>query len=388
MPSLKRIPITQLKPGQYVHDISQQLGHMRVAASGWVRSQLAINELIAKGIVSVVVNEERNLNHQDDDALSVRDQLGYVNFDTELDSAKKAVSRLTKELLKAFQLIRQNDLIDATQLHFATMEFIASGYRNSAAILSLVRVTHYKDFQLGHALRCAAYFTATLRSLEWPADVAQNWVMGALLHDIGKLQMPETIQNPNTPQMSDEQRHKDEFIDPEHVALGLDIAEFVGSLTKETIEIIELHHERLDGSGYPAGVQLTDLNDGVRLFCIIDEFDKLTRSGENGKPLGVLQAFRRLLQLEKQFDFELLQRFIKCIGVYPPGTLVKLTSGKVGLVLDSGNSSVHPNIKVIYNDKMGHHVEAKNLDLSESPTEQISGLFYGNKMGIFAENYL
>ncbi|MDC2890744.1 HD-GYP domain-containing protein [Psychrosphaera algicola] len=289
---------------------------------------------------------------------------------------------------KAFELIRHNDLIDATLLHFAAMEFISSSYRNSAAVLSLVRVTYYKDFQLGHALRCAAYFSATLRSLEWPADVAQNWVVGALLHDIGKLQMSQSIQQPNMHDLTEQQRMKDEFVKPEHVQNGINIAEFVGSLTQETIEIIEQHHERLDGSGYPTGQKLTDLNDGVRLFCIIDEFDRMTRVGDNGKPYGVLQAFRRMLQLEKQFDFELLQRFIKCIGVYPPGTLVKLSSGKVGLVLDRGISSVHPNVKVIYNDKMGHHVEAKNLDLSNNPSEVISGLFYGNKIGIFAENYL
>ncbi|MBU2880747.1 HD domain-containing protein [Psychrosphaera sp. B3R10] len=388
MPNLKRIPVTQLKPGQFVVDISQQLGHMRVSASGWVRTQIAINELIAKGIVSVVINEEKHLKSKNDDALSIKDNLGHVPFNQELDAAKKAVNRLTKELSKAFELIRHNDLIDATLLHFAAMEFISSSYRNSAAVLSLVRVTYYKDFQLGHALRCAAYFSATLRSLEWPADVAQNWVVGALLHDIGKLQMSQSIQQPNMHDLTEQQRMKDEFVKPEHVQNGINIAEFVGSLTQETIEIIEQHHERLDGSGYPTGQKLTDLNDGVRLFCIIDEFDRMTRVGDNGKPYGVLQAFRRMLQLEKQFDFELLQRFIKCIGVYPPGTLVKLSSGKVGLVLDRGISSVHPNVKVIYNDKMGHHVEAKNLDLSNNPSEVISGLFYGNKIGIFAENYL
>lgn len=383
-----RIPITKLKPGQYVVDISQQLGHMKVSTSGWVRSQHAINELIAKGIVSVTIDSSQQLYTASDDNLSFRDSFVSINFDTELESAKKSVDKLTHELNNAFNLIRKNDLFDINNLHFAAMEFIASSYRNSAAVLSLVRVTYYKDFQLGHALRCAAYFSAMLRSLKWPADVAQNWVMGALLHDIGKLTMPTSVQNPNNKELTQKQREQDEFIKPAHVSNGLEIAEFVGSLTKETKEVIGLHHERLDGSGYPNGLRLTDLNDGIRIFCIIDEFDRLTRVGDAGKPLGVLQAFRKMLKMEKQLDFEMLQRFIKCIGVYPAGTLVKLTSGKVGLVLDHSESSVHPNVKVIYNDKMGHHVKAKTLDLSVSANEDIEGLFYGNKMGIFAENYL
>ncbi|MDC2890745.1 DUF3391 domain-containing protein [Psychrosphaera algicola] len=89
MPNLKRIPVTQLKPGQFVVDISQQLGHMRVSASGWVRTQIAINELIAKGIVSVVINEEKHLKSKNDDALSIKDNLGHVPFNQELDAAKK-----------------------------------------------------------------------------------------------------------------------------------------------------------------------------------------------------------------------------------------------------------------------------------------------------------
>lgn len=388
MSETKRIPITQLQPGQYVVDISQQLGHMRVSVAGWVRSQHAINELIAKGIVSVTIDPSQQLYSDQEDTLSFNEAFGVVKFDTELEAAKKAVENLTIELQKAFKLIRKNDLIDSNALHYAAMEFIASSYRNSAAVLSLVRITYYKDFQLGHALRCAAYFSAMLRSLRWPASVTQNWVMGALLHDIGKLVMSESIQHPNSKDITAKQRAEDEFVMPEHVENGVKIAEFVGSLTDETIEVIKLHHERLDGSGYPTGQKLTDLNDAIRIFCIIDEFDRLTRVGEKGKPLGVLQAFRKLLKMEQQFDFAMLQRFIKCIGVYPPGTMVKLTSGKVGLVLDHGESSVHPNIKVIYNDKMGHHVTAKTIDLALSSSEDIEGLFYGNKIGIFAENYL
>jgi len=384
----KRIPITQLQPGQYVVDISQQLGHMRVSMSGWVRSQAAINELIAKGIVAVTIDATQQLYAEHDDTLSFNEEFGNVPFDVELEAGKKAVEKLTHELARAFDLIRKQDLIDSNALHYATMEFIASSYRNSAVILSLVRVTHYQDYQLGHALRCAAYFSAMLRHLKWSTDVAQNWVMGALLHDIGKLVMSQSIQQPNSKDLSQPQRQHDEFLKPEHISNGLAIADFVGSLTQETLEIIEMHHERLDGSGYPTGQKLTDLNDAVRLFCIIDEFDRLTRVGDNGKPIGVLQAFRKLLKQEEQFDFGMLQRFIKWVGVYPPGTLVKLRSGKVGLVLDNSGSSVHPNIKVIYNDKMGHHLTAKTVDLATMANDDIEGLFYGNKIGIYAENYL
>ena len=387
MSSLKRIPITQLQPGQYVTSISQQLGKMRVAESGWVRSQHTINTLIAKGIVSVTIDEDQNL-YEETDEISFDDQFTTIAFETELVEAKKVLNKLNQFIAHSFKLIREKDIIDISELHYITMEFIASSYRNPSTLLGLTRITYYTDFQVGHAIRCAAYFCAILRNLKWPADVAQNWIMGALVHDIGKLTMPQSIQNPNNKNISNQQRAKNEFIKPAHVENGIDIADFIGGLPQEAIEIISMHHERLDGSGYPSGQKVSHLNDAVRIFCIINEFDRLTRVGVQGKPLGVLQAFRQLLQQDKQFDSEILQRFIKCIGVYPAGTLVKLKSGKVGLILDHENSSIRPNIKIIYNSKERHHLKAKIINLMEQEQEQIEGLFYGNKEGIFAENYL
>lgn len=389
MVNKKRIPITKLEPGQYVIDISQQLGHMKVTASGWVRSQQAVDELIAKGIVSVTIDPDQQLYSKEDKPLEFDQEFGKVSFEMEAEAANKAIEKLTETLSLSFQLIRNEDLFDVNQLHLATMEFIASSYRNPAVVLSKMRVTFYKDHQLGHALRTAAYFSAMLRFLKWPPDIAQGWIMGALLHDIGNLVMSPSIQNPNAKTISEAQRTKDEFSKPEHVSKGIEIAEYVGSLMTESMEVIAMHHERLDGSGYPTGQKLTDLNDAIRIFCIIDEFDRLTRTAIAGaKPVGVLQAFRKMLKMENQFDFEMLQRFIKCIGVYPPGTLVKLKSGKVGLVLDNNGSSVRPNIKVIYNAKLNHHVPSKVVDLSETPNDDIEGLFYGNKIGIYSENYL
>lgn len=385
---LQRIPITRLIPGQYVVDISQQIGHMRVASSGWVRSQQEINELIAKGIVSVTVDLGQKLTSLEADDFSFQEQFGRVPFNQEIENAKESVDKLTANLVESFAHIRNENLFDVNALHLAAMEFIASIYRNSAPALALVRVKHYQDFQLGHALRCAAYYAAMLRKMKWPADVAQNWVMGALLHDIGKLNMSASIQQPNNKNISDKQRAEDDFLVAEHVNNGIEIASSVGSLTRETLEVIQLHHEKIDGSGYPDNKKLTDINDAIRIFSIVNEFDNLTRLGVNGKPIGVLQAYRKLMKLDTEFDNDMLQRFIQNIGVYPSGTLVKLKSGKVGLVLDNSGNHLRPFVKVIYNENVGHHVNAKIINLETARNEEIEGLYYGNKRGIFAENYL
>ncbi len=385
---LQRIPITKLQPGQYVVDISQQIGQVKVASSGWVRSQQEINELIAKGIVSVTIDDAQQAQDVEQDDFSFQEPFGEMPFQKEIDNAKAAVSKLTAILEVSFGHVRRENLFDVNALHYAAMEFIASIYRNPAPALAITRVTYFKDYQVGHALRCAAYFATMLRKMKWPATESQNWIMGALLHDIGKLTQSQTIQQPNGRDITKKQRAEDEFLVAEHVENGVEIANTVGSLTKETIEVIKLHHEKLDGSGYPGGKKLTDLNDGIRIFSIVNEFDHLTRVGDSGKPIGILQAYRKLLKQDKEFDNSMLQRFIHNIGIYPAGTLVRLKSGKVGLVLDNSGNHLKPNVKVFYNENVGHHVKTKLIDLEITPSEEIEGLYYGNKRGIFAENYL
>lgn len=385
---LQRIPITKLKPGQYVVDISQQLGHVKVASSGWVTNQQMINEMVAKGIVAVTVDFGENNKQVEEDSFSYKETFGRTKFSVEIESAKESTAKLTEVLTTCFNNIRTNNLFDVNALHFATMEFIASIYRNMAPALAIVRTTYYPDFQVGHALRCAAYFAAMLRKMKWSAEDAQSWVMGALLHDIGKLNMDASVQNPNNKEITDKQRAENEFVATEHVNNGVEIASTVGSLTKQTLEVIQMHHERIDGSGYPNGAKLTDLNDAIRIFCVVNEFDGLTRVGLKGKPFGVLQAYRHLMKLDKEFDNDMLQRFIHNIGVYPPGTLVLLKSGKVGLVLDNSGNHLRPNVKIIYNANMSHHIKPKVVDLATQLNEEIEGVYYGNKRGIFAENYL
>ena len=385
---LQRIPITKLKPGQYVVDISSQLGHVKVASSGWVKSQQMINEMVAKGIVAVTVDLGEDNQQVEEDNFSFKDTFGRTKFDVEIESAKESTEKLTQALTTSFNHIRSNNLFDVNALHFAAMEFIASIYRNMAPALAIVRTTYYPDHQVGHALRCAAYFAAMLRKMKWPPEDAQSWVMGALLHDIGKLNMDASIQNPNGKDITEAQRAENDFLVTEHVNKGVEIASTVGSLTKETLEVIQMHHERLDGSGYPNGAKLTDLNDAIRIFCIVNEFDTLTRVSSGGKPLGVLQAYRQLMKLDNEFDNDMLQRFIHNIGVYPPGTLVLLKSGKVGLVLDNTGNHLRPNVKIIYNANMSHHIKPKVIDLGTQLNDEIEGVYYGNKRGIYAENYL
>jgi putative nucleotidyltransferase with HDIG domain len=390
MPTLIKQPITQLQVGQYVAGISQQLGKIKVSSPGWISTKSVINELAAKGVIEVILDTEKQLTKSSIPTnLSVKSEFHDVPFEDELPRAKIAISKLLVQLKKAFLLVRHKDIFDVSSLHLATMSFIASSYRNPSAVLCLVRAMSFDDYQLGHAMRTAAYYCKMFRIKHWPSDTIQDWILGALLHDIGKLHMQQSIQQPNSLDIDQSIRDNNTFIVQAHVENGVNIANKIGGLARETIEVIQMHHERIDGSGYPIGDQLTEINEPMRIFTIIDELDRLMHIPVNGRFLTAIQAYQALLKMEKQFDIAILQQLIKSIGIYPPGSIVILKSGRVGIVLEHHGSTVKPDIKLIYDDKSSVHTKVIVLCLSKSKeTDEISDFYHKITFPDLVEHYL
>ena len=390
MPTLIKQPITQLQVGQYVADISQQLGKVKVSSPGWISTKSVISELSAKGVIEVILDTEKQLVKSSEPTnLSVKSEFHDVPFVDELPRAKVAINKLLIQLKNAFLLVRKKDIFDASSLHIATMAFIASSYRNPSAVLCVVTATSFDDYQLGHAMRTAAYYCKMFRIKHWPSDTIQSWILGALMHDIGKLHMHQNIQQPNLLDIDQSTREQNAFIVQAHVENGVNIANEIGGLARETIEVIQMHHERIDGSGYPTGEPLTEINEPMRIFTIIDELDRLMHTPLNGKFLTAIQAYQTLLKMEKQFDIAVLQQLIKSIGIYPPGSLVILKSGRVGIVLEHHVSSLKPDIKLIYDDKLSTHTKVTVLSLNKSKeTDEISDFYHKTAFPDLVEHYL
>jgi len=390
MPTLIKIPITQLQVGQFVAGISQQLGKIKVSSPGWVSNESTIHELVAKDVIEVVVDTEKQLNKAASKTkLSVKSEFHDVPFSDELPRAKLALNKLSTHLTNAFSQIRNKDIFDVSSLYLATMSFIASSYRNPSALLCVVRAMDFEDHQLGHAIRTATYFCKMFRVRLWSSEAIQDWILGALLHDIGKLHMKQSIQQPNALNITQSTREQDVFIAPAHIENGVKIANKIGGLASEAIEVIQMHHERFDGSGYPTGEPLTEINDPMRMFTIIDELDRLMYTPVKGKYLTAIQAYQALLKMGQAFDITLLQQLIKSVGIYPPGSVVILKSGRVGIVLEHHGSTVKPDIKLIYDDKLSVHTNVTVLSLSKAKdTDEIADFYRKVAFPDLVEHYL
>ena len=203
------------------------------------------------------------------------------------------------------------------------------------------------------------------KHLDIEKPIIEELATGALLHDMGKIKIPDAILN-KPGRYSDE-----EFkVMQNHARFSKEILEDAG-LTGIAVDIAGMHHERLDGKGYPFGKKGDEISQYVRMASIVDVYDALTAERVYKAGMEPIKAFKILKQgCPDSFDGALLNKFIQCIGIHPVGTLVKLSSQKVGLVTQSNPATpLKPVVKTFFNAKHGHYTEVKDVDLSNKRTQ-------------------
>lgn len=187
--------------------------------------------------------------------------------------------------------------------------------------------------------------------------------MGALAHDVGKLRIPQHILRSNT-----RARHEEQFY-REHSAYGAELARIAGCFDDEATAIIADHHEFLDGTGWPSGKRNASLVS--RIVALTNRYDRLcTPEAPGREPLMPAEALSRLYRVESaKFDQRLLSMLIKLLGVFPPGTIVRLNDESLGMVISPGKESLRPTI-LVYNPEM-ERSEAPAVDLAQAPELKI-----------------
>ena len=196
-----------------------------------------------------------------------------------------------------------------------------------------------------------------------PLNEIENCVTGALLHDLGEAHINEeffTRAGPLSPE---------EFAQvKEHVTIGESFLKDSPEVSEISRKMVRQHHERFDGSGYPRGLEGDEISVYGRMFAIVDTYDALINNCFYKDAIPSSFGMRTLLELSKtHFDESLVHQFIKCMGVYPTGSLVKLNNGYLAVVIAQNISSpIKPLVKIIYSTKSQAYVDPKMIDLSKS----------------------
>lgn len=217
-----------------------------------------------------------------------------------------------------------------------------------------------------HSLNVTMLALLLGKALGMDAASLQMVGVGAIFHDIGKEEIPYKILSKTEPLTKPEE----DFL-REHCAIGGRMATQAG-LPAEVIAIILQHHEHLDGTGYPAGLKGEQLLPPARLVAIVNHYDNLCNPVNPSAALTPYEALSLMFAKRKNwFDQTMLGKLIHVLGVYPPGSVVKLSDGGTGMVL-SVNSDRPLRPTVLVYDPSVPREEAIILDLEQHPDINIS----------------
>jgi putative nucleotidyltransferase with HDIG domain len=180
-----------------------------------------------------------------------------------------------------------------------------------------------------HSLNVTMLSMMIARDIKLPHEVASLLGMGALFHDVGTKNIPDKVLN-----KLDAYNHAEQALVETHSHGGFEIAQKLG-LAAPALAIIRDHHEMFDGTGYPRHLQGEAINILARIVAIANHYDELCNPRNPAESLTPHEALSLMFaKMRSRFDPKLLQVFIRCLGVYPPGTIVQLANGVVGMCVN------------------------------------------------------
>lgn len=298
-------------------------------------------------------------------------------FSDEVKRASQIVAKGREAVVSMFQEARMGKAVDADAAAPLVEEISNSVLRNPGALISLARLKTADDYTYLHSVAVCALMIALARQLGLDEQQVREAGMGGLLHDMGKALMPPAILN-KPGKLTDEEfavirTHPDEG----HRML------LAGRGISDTIRDICLHHhEKFDGSGYPEGLKGGEISLMARMGAVCDVYDAITSNRPYKAGWDPAESIRRMAEWQGHFDPSVFQAFVRSLGIYPVGSLVRLESGKLGVVIEQGEQSLlKPKVKVFFSTRSQAYLKPEIVDIARS-REKIAGREDAGKWGI------
>ena len=250
-------------------------------------------------------------------------------IEEELAPAGKAYALTEKALDNFVQDIRSDKNLDIEEVEVVIQEVVGSMVRNPNALMLVMRLRQQDNVSYGYALQTAVYLIALGRHIGLPKDYLERLGITGLLLDIGNIKLPSELLQKN------DRLTLDEFETIKgHVRLGLEILKETPNLHADILEGISQHHERENGSGYPAGISKGDISLFGRMAAIVHSFTALTNTRSHTKAVSAYEALKSISTMSGEYYLDsMVEQFIQTIGIFPVGSWVELSSGEVAVII-------------------------------------------------------
>jgi putative nucleotidyltransferase with HDIG domain len=392
---LKRIPIKQLRLGMFV----QELGGRWIDHPFWRTAfKLAkaedLQTLLQSGVPDVVIDTDKGLDVESAPAMqpvppaqtappappapkTAPPVVPRLSYEQEIAQAKQIQGKAKLAVTNLFNQARMGNAIDVEVVAPLVDEINQSIERNAGALLSIVRLKTVDDYTYMHSVAVCALMISLGQRLGLSGGELHHVGMGGLLHDVGKMGIPLDILN-KPGKLTD-----DEFtVVKSHPLQGWEILKKAQVSDAVALDVCLHHHEKMDGSGYPERLSGEGISLHARMGAVCDVYDAITSDRPYKRGWDPAEAIKRMAEWRNgHFDEKVFQAFVKTIGIYPAGSLVRLKSGRLAVVTDQSEKSLlTPKVKVFFSTKSNGPIMMEIVDLSRSQ-DAIEGLEDAAKWG-------
>jgi HD-GYP domain-containing protein (c-di-GMP phosphodiesterase class II) len=369
---LKKVPVNQLTVGVFVHGFDESwLKHPFWRSKFLIKDASTLREVLQSGIPNCWIDVSKG---QDIAAEKPREPAAAPArpepaaaprrerrpLSEELQEAARLRARSTQAMRKMFAEVRLGKAIEPGECVVLVDEVVESINRHPDALLSLARLKTADEYTYMHSVAVCALMVSLGRQLGLNDDQCRDAGMAGMLHDLGKAAMPQDILN-KPGKLTNE-----EFdIIKTHPRRGYEMLLDSPNVSDGAKDVCLHHHERYDGTGYPdklAGEKISLLS---RMGAVCDVYDAVTSDRPYKAGWDPAHALSQMAIWKGHFDTMVFQSFVKSVGIYPTGSLVKMRSGRLAVVLEQNTATLtKPRVKIFFSTKAGLPLEPQVLDLS------------------------
>ncbi|WP_330110127.1 HD-GYP domain-containing protein [Methylophaga thalassica] len=389
--AIKRIATSELQIGMYIQKLGGSwIQHPFVRSSFLLTEPNDINRIKEAGIKELWIDDEKgeitkaaepsdssqktdsptaqqtapNKTHSE-----IKASNASSSIENEIERARKLCQDAKPQIMSMFNDIRLGKAIDPKTTLPLVGEIDSLVQRNSAAILSVARLKTHDDYTYMHSVAVCALMLSLANQMGLDKEQTRLAGIGGLMHDLGKAAMPLEILN-KPGKLTDAEY----LVMKKHTIVGAKILQDSGA-EPEVIDIALNHHEKINGTGYPNQLPAEKISLLARMAAICDVYDAVTSERAYKKPWEPANTIREMAKWEGHFDKQIFNSFVKSVGIYPIGSLVRLTSQRLAVVVEPGTESLlTPKVKVFFSTRSNAPIPIQIIDLSaKNCKESIEG---------------